>query len=341
MSIRFSGTASQVQSTFHTEIHNLSVKGAAHIGNMSDPQIPAALAPVVVGVKSLHNFFPRPLHRTGSQVTRDSASGKWARIPGTAAAGSKLNAAAVRPTTSGAGAGFPLGGDKTALTARPQFGINVGGTSPFLEEDVAPYDFATIYNVLPLWNASIPITGSGQTIAIAGTSGIVENDLATFRTFFGLPPMSIAGSPIANAPTFSNISGNSQPVTVCNSTTSTASCGQDDLVENSLDVQWSGSVAKGANIVLVSSFPSSSSDDNLYDSESYIVDNVTAHITMDSANWARALAAMSSTTICGRLRIQRESRCSWPRETRVRQAATTAGMKAELTCRMQPNLAFQ
>ena len=74
MSIRFSGTAAQVQSTFHTEIHNLLVNGVKHIGNMSDPQIPAALAPVVVGVKSLHNFFPRPLHRLGQQVTRDSAT---------------------------------------------------------------------------------------------------------------------------------------------------------------------------------------------------------------------------------------------------------------------------
>ncbi len=70
MSIRFSGTAAQVESAFHTEIHNLEVRGVQHIGNMSDPQIPEALAPVVVGVKSLHNFFARPLHRTGSQVTR-------------------------------------------------------------------------------------------------------------------------------------------------------------------------------------------------------------------------------------------------------------------------------
>ena len=51
LSIRFSGTAAQVQSTFHTEIHNLEVKGVPHIGNMSDPQIPSALAPVVVGVR--------------------------------------------------------------------------------------------------------------------------------------------------------------------------------------------------------------------------------------------------------------------------------------------------
>ena len=58
MSIRFNGTAAQVESTFHTEIHNLSVNGKAHIANMSDPQIPAALAPVVVGVKSAAELLP-------------------------------------------------------------------------------------------------------------------------------------------------------------------------------------------------------------------------------------------------------------------------------------------
>ena len=42
----------------------------------------------------------------------------------------------------------------------------------YLIEDVTPYDFATIYNVLPLWNANPPIDGTGQVIAIAGTSDI-------------------------------------------------------------------------------------------------------------------------------------------------------------------------
>jgi len=57
--VDFSGTAGQVRSAFHTEIHNLSVDGASHFANMSDPQIPAALAPVVAGIVSLHNFHPK------------------------------------------------------------------------------------------------------------------------------------------------------------------------------------------------------------------------------------------------------------------------------------------
>jgi hypothetical protein len=40
--IDFSGTAGQVREAFHTEIHQLSVKGAKHFANMSDPRIPAA-----------------------------------------------------------------------------------------------------------------------------------------------------------------------------------------------------------------------------------------------------------------------------------------------------------
>jgi subtilase family serine protease len=68
MTIDFSGTAGQVESTFHTSIHNLSVNGVAHFANMTDPQIPAALTPVVFGVKGMHSFFPHPLHRVGSKV---------------------------------------------------------------------------------------------------------------------------------------------------------------------------------------------------------------------------------------------------------------------------------
>ena len=77
MTIRFGGTARQVESTFHTQIHNLNYKGEHHIGNMTDPQIPMALEPVVFGVKALHNFNPRPLHRLGGKAMLNSSTGKW------------------------------------------------------------------------------------------------------------------------------------------------------------------------------------------------------------------------------------------------------------------------
>jgi hypothetical protein len=60
MLIDFTGSAGQVRQAFHTEIHHLVVRGEAHIANMSDPQIPAELAPVVSGIVSLNDFRPHP-----------------------------------------------------------------------------------------------------------------------------------------------------------------------------------------------------------------------------------------------------------------------------------------
>jgi subtilase family serine protease len=278
MTIRFNGTAAQVQSAFHTEIHNLQVKGVNHIGNMSDPKIPAALAQVVVGVKALHNFFPKPAHHLGSMVQRDASTGKWMRVAATAAANAPGSRSGFAPS---------LGlqeKPKAEAKASPMFGAtpSSGGTT-YLVEDLAPYDFNTIYNILPLWNAGID--GTGQTIAIAGTSDIDvgqtgetgangNNDVATFRNAFGLPTNLAANTPKRVS---GSISG--QPLTVCTDTTGTIpyssnACEADDLIENSLDVEWSASIAKNAQIVLVSTYPASVTDDNLYDSESYIVENI-------------------------------------------------------------------
>ena len=61
MVIDYSGTAGQVRAAFHTEIHNLIADGVAHIANMTDPQIPSALAPAVVGIVGLNDFKPHPM----------------------------------------------------------------------------------------------------------------------------------------------------------------------------------------------------------------------------------------------------------------------------------------
>lgn len=67
--IEFSGTAGQIRRAFHAEIHNLEVNGESHFGNMSDPQIPEALAPVVAGVVSMTNFMPHPMLRKHTEYS--------------------------------------------------------------------------------------------------------------------------------------------------------------------------------------------------------------------------------------------------------------------------------
>ncbi|HEY7352406.1 MAG TPA: Ig-like domain repeat protein [Terriglobales bacterium] len=54
--IEFSGTEGQVEEALHTAIHRYAINGQDHWANASDPQIPAALAPVVAGIWSLHDF---------------------------------------------------------------------------------------------------------------------------------------------------------------------------------------------------------------------------------------------------------------------------------------------
>lgn len=57
--IEFSGTAGQVRETFHTEIHAYLVNGEQHYANNLDPQIPAALAPVIAGITPMNDFRPK------------------------------------------------------------------------------------------------------------------------------------------------------------------------------------------------------------------------------------------------------------------------------------------
>jgi hypothetical protein len=60
MIIDFSGNAGQVAAAFRTEIHSVAARGTTLFANVSDPQIPAALAPAIAGIAGLNNFTPRP-----------------------------------------------------------------------------------------------------------------------------------------------------------------------------------------------------------------------------------------------------------------------------------------
>jgi uncharacterized protein (TIGR03437 family) len=92
---------------------------------------------------------------------------------------------------------------------------------------MGPDDFATIYNLKPLYQAGID--GTGHKIAIIGRTNISLSDIRSFRTAFGLP---------ANDP---------QLVLFGSDPGSNA----DDEGEADLDLEWSGAVARGAQIYYV------------------------------------------------------------------------------------------
>ena len=81
MVIDFSGNAAQVRNAFRTEIHHLEVKGEKHVANMSDPRIPAALASVVTGVVSLHDFRPQTMHKMHEPRPSFTSGGNFVMAP--------------------------------------------------------------------------------------------------------------------------------------------------------------------------------------------------------------------------------------------------------------------
>jgi subtilase family serine protease len=182
--IDVSGTAGQVRDAFHTEIHGYVVKGEPHIANNGDLKIPAALAPVVVGVNSLNDFLPKPMIKKA------------------------------KPDFT-----FPCNGCPDGFNNTVQY-------------DVAPPDFAKIYNVSPLYQSNI--TGKGQTIVVAEVSNILKGDVATFRSAFGLSSYSGTFSQIHPGPGCVNPGRNGEEG------------------EAALDAEWAGAVAPDANVELAS-----------------------------------------------------------------------------------------
>jgi subtilase family serine protease len=152
--IEFSGTAGQVAEAFHTTIHNYTVNGEHHYANSTDPQIPAALAPAITGIRSLHNFFPKPFNHSAGTFRRDSKTGQI--VP--------VGPLPIAQFQAGTGCGF------------------LGGPCELL----GPYDLAAIYDVSPLWNQTSAIDGTGVTVAIVGETDINPADWTSFWNMFGV-----------------------------------------------------------------------------------------------------------------------------------------------------------
>lgn len=207
MMIHFSGSAASVGNAFHTSLHNYRVNGETHFANANAQQIPVALAPVVVGAVSLSNFFPKPQHTDVATVTKDKHTGQW----------------------------------KTVAKAKgaPQFTVPPGTIDTQTTYDVAPADFATIYNVTPLWSQATPIRGAGQTVAVLERTDVLPADVQTFRSAF-LPSNAMGTIAYIN------------PLQSASDTSCTDPGTNGDEGEAALDTEWIGAAAPDANIVFAS-----------------------------------------------------------------------------------------
>jgi subtilase family serine protease len=113
---------------------------------------------------------------------------------------------------------FPM--QPAVRVAQPNYNT---GSSHYL----APADFATIYDLAPLYQEGLD--GTGQSIAVVGESDVLLSDLSAFRTRYGLP---------ANPPTYVLYDGVDPGYNGAE-------------LEGALDLEWSGAIAPKATIFYV------------------------------------------------------------------------------------------
>jgi uncharacterized protein (TIGR03437 family) len=94
---------------------------------------------------------------------------------------------------------------------------------------IAPDDFATIYDVAPLYQAGID--GTGQKLIVVGQTAINLSDIQAFRNKFNLGTANVQQVLVPRA--------------------ANPGISQGDLGEADLDIEWSGAIARGATIVYV------------------------------------------------------------------------------------------
>ena len=98
--------------------------------------------------------------------------------------------------------------------------------------ELAPDDWATIYDVAPLY--AMGINGAGQRVGILGRSDMNQAYINQFRSQFGLPPVTVEQHLIGPDPGVTNAAS-----------------------EAALDLEWAGAIARGATLVYIyaGSFP--------------------------------------------------------------------------------------
>ncbi len=249
VSIQFTGTIAEVQKAFHVEMHRYLVNGKVHLANDRDPEIPEALSPVVTGIASLNDFFPKHYSHPGNFVKRDLKTGKYSLVAVPYEPGSKLppGDGLQQPGT------FKETGKQPSNIVQPEFGY-VDASTGYQREELSPYDVATIYNILPLWNQTTPINGKGVKVAIVGLSDVQTSDFNTFRSSFGLP-----------AGTLTTLHSGADPGIT------------DSQGENTEDVEMVSSTAPGAQVVLVADVDNATTN-GLVTAVDYIVENKVAPI---------------------------------------------------------------
>jgi subtilase family serine protease len=212
--IVFSGTAGQVDATFHTAMSRYQVHGGERVANAANPVVPAEFAGEVAGIVGLDGRRSKPAH-------------------------------------------MPM----TAFTA---------GTTHYL----SPADVAAIYDIAPVYAQGN--SGKGATIAVLARSNLLPQDIADFRSAFGLPE--------------------NPPVVIVNGD-DPGTGNRSDWEETELDAEWEGALAPQAAVDVVVSRSTAATDGILLSAEYAVDRNVASVIALSYAECEADLGAAGNAMI--------------------------------------------
>jgi subtilase family serine protease len=134
---------------------------------------------------------------------------------------------------------------------------------------LAPDDFATIFDVNPLYSAGI--NGASQKIVIVGQSQILASHLSTFTTYFGMQSVNLT--------------------TVLVPGTQDPGVSESDEEESDLDLQWASAVARGGSLVFVYSY-------DVTDAVQYAIDqNLAPVLSMSYGECEESVTRTDATTM--------------------------------------------
>jgi subtilase family serine protease len=230
--VRARGTVGDIESAFHVQLNDYIVLGKVIRANASDPFIDDEAARFVFSISGLDNGqYEHPLMQraTPPSSTKGFAAASLNSSAINANAANLFSSVCFNGTeketiATGSNDSYPIGtysGNHLNLQTVTSNGC--GYTPPAIQ---------TAYNLSGLYAEGYD--GAGQTIGIIDWCGslTIQRDANAFSQAFGLPPLTSSNFAITYIPTIST-------------------CQAADQVEINLDVEWSHSIAPGANINLI------------------------------------------------------------------------------------------
>jgi hypothetical protein len=136
-----------------------------------------------------------------------------------------------------------------AASGRPNFTSSQSGN-----HFITPGDLATIYDITPAYNAGF--TGANQSIAVLGQSAVLLSDIAAFQNAINIPAKT--------------------PELVLVPSTGASTIYQGDEGESDLDLEYTSTIAKSAQVFFV--YTGDTSNNGVFDSLAYAVDERIAPI---------------------------------------------------------------